>query len=246
MDRGLFVAASSTSALMERQGLISQNMANVSTPGFKRLFDRQVAWPAPEQAQFASRVYAPLLTAGVDTTPGVLVKTDNPLDLAFPEDHYLGINLPGGGEAFTRRGDLTLDDQGVLRLSTGEEVQGEGGAPIAIPAGFIPNVASDGTVAAVDPANPKNRAEVGRLRWVSSAKDGVTMLDNGRLGIKAPQDPTERAKIVSGAVEQSNVSAAEMLVKMIETSRLHDLNGRLISAFSSTDQKGTELLSGWQ
>lgn len=246
MDRGLFIAASSASAMMDRQATIANNLANSATPGFKKLMDQNVSWAPQQEATHQSRAYAPLVTPGVDVRPGAIAKTDNPLHVALPENVYLALDTPAG-ERFTRRGDIQLDAQGQLRLATGDAVAGENG-PLVIPAGFSANIASDGTVFAFDPANAANREEIGRLRMVSAPKEAVSMGEDARLTLAAEliQPVGENARVQVGALEQSNASPSEMMAKMMESSRLYEMNVKMISAFNSAEQKGSTIVGNWR
>lgn len=246
MDRGLFIAASSASAMMDRQATIANNLANSATPGFKKLMDQNVSWTPQQEALHASRAYAPLVTPGVDTRPGAIARTENPLHVALPENVYLALDTPAG-ERFTRRGDIQLDEQGQLRLATGDAVAGEGG-PLVIPAGYSAGIASDGMVFAFDPANAANRAEIGRLRLVSAPKEAVSMGADARLTLAAEAlaPAGENIRLHVGALEQSNASPSEMMAKMMESSRLYEMNVKMISAFNSAEQKGSTIVGNWR
>lgn len=246
MDRGLFIAASAASALMDRQATVANNLANLATPGFKKLMEQTVTWTPQQAAVHASRAYGPLVTPAVDLTAGTINKTDNPLHIALPANVYLALDIPSG-ERFTRRGDIQLDDQGQLRLSTGDAVAGETG-PLVIPAGYSGGIAADGTVFAFDPANATNRTEIGRLKLMSAPKEAVSMGADARLTLDAAAATPAGAetRLQSGALEQSNASATEMMAKMIETSRLYEMNLKLVSAFSSAEQKGTGIVGNWR
>ena len=246
MDRGIFLAASAASNLMDRQAIVAHNLANVSTAGFKKVFDRMTSVPIEGAARLpGTRSFGVVLTPGIDTRGGALASTGNPMDVALRQDVYLGVEAPGGAEAFTRRGSLMLDDGGVVRLASGQAALGADGGQIAIPAGFVAAVAEDGTVWAHDPANPANRQDMGRLRLVRSSE--VVLRPDGFYDAAGAQAVEEGVKaLVSGHVEQSNVSAADALASMIEASRLYDLNAKLIGSFASMDQKDSEIVGNWQ
>lgn len=242
MDRGLFVASSSAANLMDRMAIVAQNMANVSTVGFKKVFDQVASVPLEGGARLPNiREFGVTLTPGVDARPGAVQATGNKLNVAFSPNVYVGLS----SGSFTRRGDFMTDQDGVLRLPSGDSVVSSDGAEIAIPVGYEGAIADDGTVWAQDPLNAANRQEIARLGLFSS--DSITLRADGLYTLGNPQQLGEGAKgLSSGYVEQSNVSAIDALAAMIETSRLYEMNTKLISAFNSMDQKGSELLSGWQ
>lgn len=247
MDRGIFVASSTAGNLMDRQAIVAQNLANMSTVGFKKIFDRMVTVPASSADASRlpdARAYAVELTPGVDIRQGGLLATGNALDVALTDQHYLAVAVPGG-EAYTRRGGFLVDAEGVLRLPTGQAVLSQEGNEIAIPAGFIGGVANDGAVWAQDPNNAANKQEVGRLKVVEGR--GVTLRLDGFYSLVQQTSAVDGARVLSsGHLEQSNVSPADALAEMIETSRLYEMNTRLMSAFNTLDQKGSEILANWQ
>lgn len=246
MDRGIFVAASAASNLMDRLAVVSHNMANADTAGFKKVFDRLASMPVEGEARLGqARAYAVELTPGLDARPGAMASTGNPLNVALSQGQYLTVGLPDGSRAYTRRGDAMVDSQGVLRLPTGQALLGQAGEEIAIPAGFSGSVAEDGTVWASDPTNLANRQELGRLAVAQGS--APQLRSDGFYDVADAAASPEGAKLMSsGYVERSNVSPADAMAQMIETSRLYELNTRMLSAFNSMDQKGAELLSGWQ
>ena len=246
MDRGIFVAASAASNLMDRLSVVSHNMANVDTAGFKKVFDRLASMPVEAPARLPqARAYAVELTPGVDARPGAMASTGDPLNVALSQGQYLTVGLPDGSRAYTRRGDAAVDSQGVLRLPGGQALLGQTGEEIAIPAGFAGSIAQDGTVWAIDPSNPTNRQELGRLAAV--AGEAPQLRPDGFFDLASPQPSAEGGQwMASGYVERSNVSPADAMAQMIETSRLYELNTKLVSAFNTMDQKGADLLSGWQ
>lgn len=248
MDRGIFVASSAAANLMDRQATVAQNLANASTAGFKKIFDRLVTVPASQSDGSRlrdARAYAVALTPGVDVRQGAVAATGSALDVALSEGRYLAVATPGGGQAYTRRGSLATDAEGVLRLASGQSVVGQDGGEIAIPAGFIGGIADDGTAWAQDPNNAANKQEVGRLRIVEGG--GVQLRLDGLYSLGRQAPAAEGAKVLtSGSLEQSNVSPADALAEMIETSRLYEMNTRLMGAFNTMDQKGSEILANWQ
>jgi flagellar basal-body rod protein FlgF len=248
MDRGIFVASSTAGSLMDRQATVAQNLANVSTVGFKKIFDRMVTVPAKQEDEARlkdARSYAVELTPGVDARAGAMIATGNALDVSLLVNQYLTVAALGGGEAYTRRGNLLVDAEGVLRLPTGQALLGQDGSEIAIPAGFTGAIADDGTAWAQDPANAANKQEIGRLKIVEGRE--VSLRLDGFYSLGQQTVAADGVKVLSsGHLEQSNVSAADALAEMIETSRLYEMNTRLMGAFNTVDQKGSEILANWQ
>lgn len=250
MDRALYVAAATTSALIDKQAINAQNMANVSTPGFKRLFEQQISWKIPEHkgGELETRIYAPQITPGVDVSSGVIVKTDDPLNIAIPKGFFLGVVAGNGEVAYTKRGDFIRDEAGVLKLGSGQEVQSAGGGQIVLPENMKVEIAKDGTVFGIELGNPANRSEIGQLRIVRSENSEVTIREDGLLNLNENtlEDVNEGFELKSGVLEQSNVSMATAMAEMISTSRMYDFNAKVIQTISSKEQNGIGILSNWR
>lgn len=241
MDRGLFIAAHTASALMDKQALIANNLANVSTPGFKKQYQLQSTYVADAASKLSTRGYAVVNTPGVDLKPGALMTTGNPMHIAMEKNQFLSIQTPEG-VAYTKRGDLQINGLGILVLSSGEQVLSVDGQPIEVPAGFGVKLGVDGVVSATDPANPLNVVVLGNLGIFDHSNAGVSQRADGFLGLTEPVVAVA-PKITVGALESSNVSAAQMMTEMIETARQYDLGTKLMGTFEQLERRGSELLA---
>lgn len=240
MDRGIFLAAHSASALMEKQAIIANNLANISTPGFKKQFQMQATFVADAQSKLATRGYGVVTTPGVDLSDGELMSTSNPLNIALPKGHFLSVQGPDG-VVYTKRGDMQINDTGQLVLSTGQLVLNVDGEPVEFPVGFKPVIGNDGSLSAQDPANPLNVVALGNLGIFFHENEGVKLRLDGFLSLKDIQ-VAQNPKVSVGFLEASNVSAAQVMVEMVETARLYDVGLKLVSTFEQVDRRGSELL----
>jgi flagellar basal-body rod protein FlgF len=162
----------------------------------------------------------------------------------------LGVQASNGQMAFTRRGDLNVNELGQLTIGTGDLVMGDGGSPISVPLGQTLEVSSDGTVLAFDPNAPEAPAsEVARLLLRdASATSLVRRLDGlfepaGQVNVGGDFDSgAVPAELVSGAIEGSAVNVAEMLVKTMENNRSFEARIRLVKEFKDLDQAGTSMI----
>ncbi len=185
-----------------RQEVVSNNLANVSTPGFKgqRVFARLLANGGP-----AAQI-------GDDFRAGAVSNTGRTLDLAMESDGFLVVRTDAG-ERYMRGGSLHLDEGGALVTDEGHAVMSDGG-PMVLPPGDVV-VQPDGVVLV-------DGAEVGRLRVERPSKPPVR--EGERLW--APQAPgadvpREEVKIEQGHLEESNVDPVSALVEMIEIQRAY-------------------------
>lgn len=249
MDRFIYTALSAMNSAMDRQRAVANNLANASTPGFRREVFAVTSATLRAEATPEARAMARGNVRGADLTAGEVNPTGRPLDIAVSGAALIAYQGPGGGEVYSRRGDLRVGPSGVLENGEGLAVMGNAG-PISVPAGFAVRIAEDGSVLASDPSAPEAGAEtLDRIRLVSPegsplAKGVDSFLKvpaaNGALGV-LPPDPT--ATVTTGALEGSNVETAETLVQMIEAQRAFEQRARVIRTAGELDEAGARLLS---
>ncbi|KPP92565.1 flagellar basal body rod protein FlgF [Erythrobacter sp. HL-111] len=245
MDRFIYTALTAMNAAMDRQRATANNLANASTPGFRR--EVFAVTPATLRADAVpeARAMARGSVRGADLTGGRVNPTGRPLDIAVSGRALIAFQGPDGGEVYSRRGDLRVGPTGVLENGEGLPVLGNAG-PITVPAGFAIAIGADGSVLAGDPAAPGAGAEtLDRIRLVSpegsALAKGVDSFLKVPGGGVLPPDPT--ATVTPGALESSNVETAEALVQMIEAQRAFEQRARVIRTAGELDEAGSRLLS---
>jgi len=148
MDRLAFNASAAIAESRTAQHMVNNELANVSTPGFKRSFESAMQSVTAVGAGFASRIQPKSLN--VDTiimTAGIaLIATGNDLDIAMNDKAVLGVFGKDGTVAYTRRGDLRVSAKGILETGNGHAVLGQGGGTITIPPGFKAVINTDGAI----------------------------------------------------------------------------------------------------
>jgi flagellar basal-body rod protein FlgF len=226
-------------ATMHRQEVVSHNLANVSTNGFRAELAAFRAVPVRGDGA-SSRVYALESTVGYSTAPGVVQTTGRPLDVAVKGNGWLAVQALDGTEAYTRAGALEVNAEGVLTDLQGRPVVGDGG-PLTIPANAEVEVASDGTVSAkVGRERPQ---PLGRLKLVTPeaplqrGTDGLFRAAEGDLAA----DPA--ARVQSGALEGSNVNAVESMVAMIAAARQFEQQMKALQTAEQKEQSAAKLLA---
>jgi flagellar basal-body rod protein FlgF len=239
MDRMIYLSMAAAKATMHRQEVVSHNLANVSTNGFRAELAAFRAVPVRGDGA-SSRVYALESTVGYSTAPGVVQTTGRPLDVAVKGNGWLAVQALDGTEAYTRAGALEVNAEGVLSDLQGRPVVGDGG-PLTIPANAEVEVASDGTVSAkVGRERPQ---PLGRLKLVTPeaplqrGTDGLFRAAEGDLAA----DPT--ARVQSGALEGSNVNAVESMVAMIAAARQFEQQMKALQTAEQKEQSATKLLT---
>jgi len=243
MDRLIWTAVTGMSAAMTRQRVIASNMANAQTTGFRaevlQMTPLTLKGPAVE-----ARAMTDAAVRGAMMTPGVMVNTGRPLDVAMQGQALLTVQAPDGSEAYTRRGDLSVSANGLLVNGEGFAVMGEGG-PITLPPDGNYTIAEDGAVLRRDPGTPDAApAEVARLKLANPAGsqlakglDGLFRVNGGGI---LPADA--EARLAPATLEQSNVRPSEVLVDMVEAQRLYDMRTKLVATAKELDEGGASLM----
>ena len=239
MDRLIYLSMSGAKATMQRQDTLANNLANVSTVGFRA--ELAAFRAVPVQGSGAStRVYALESTPGHDDTAGSVTATGRNLDVAMKGSAWLAVQGLDGTEAYTRAGSLDVSSDGTLVTRTGLTVLGDGG-PIQVPPNSDVQIAGDGTVS-VKSADGKSTA-VGKLKLVTPeaplqrGTDGLFRAADGEL----PADAN--ARVQDGALEGSNVSPVETMVAMITAARQFEAQMKMLQTAEGDEKAAAQLLS---
>jgi flagellar basal-body rod protein FlgF len=244
MDKLIYTAATGLQARMAAQAVIANNMANVSTIGYRAErvdFDALLL----RGDGFDSRQPTVEDVKDFDRSSGTIVSTGRALDIAIPGDQWIAVQAADGTEAYTRRGDLNVSATGVLETGDGFPVMGSGGAPITVPPASSISIASDGTLSIVPVGgDAKNPQVIDRIKFVSpkgsQTAKGLDNLVRVKGGGVLPTD--EDAKCESGMLEQSNVNMTQTLVDMIENQRAYEVQANLIKSAKDMDEGGASLM----
>jgi flagellar basal-body rod protein FlgF len=225
MDNTLLITLSAQNALRRQMDVAANNMANVSTAGYKAesmLFEQVSRRPAainerPRPVQFVRD-----FTVARDIRPGSLQRTDNPLDLALAGDGYFTVQSQAG-PAYTRDGRFSLDPNGRLVNKDGLPVLSNQGQPIVLDmAQGEPTIGRDGTIT-------QNTNPVAQLGIAAFARQGAMdkIGDNLLVANGEPVLAANNADVVQGMVEGSNVVAVRELTTIMEISRAYESASRL-------------------
>ncbi|MFN7726213.1 MAG: flagellar basal-body rod protein FlgF [Rubrivivax sp.] len=240
MDRLIYLAMGGAKAAMQRQDVLANNLANASTTGFRA--ELQAFRAVPVRGDGAStRVYALETTTGYDAQSGPLQTTGRALDVAARGNAWFAVQALDGTEAYTRAGAFEQNAEGQLVTPGGLPVLGDGG-PITVPANATVEVSPDGTITATV-GNGRPQA-VGRLKMVTPEapmQRGTDGLFRAADGAELPADAN--ARLQSGALEGSNVSAVETMVAMISAARLFEQQMKMLQSAEQKEQGATKLLA---
>ncbi len=243
MDRMLFVAMSGAKETMLAQASNSHNLANVNTPGFMADLNQFRSMPVFGPGH-PTRVYAMDERSAIDFTRGSVQSTGNDMDVAIKGEGYIAVQAPDGTEAYTRRGDLKVDANGILTNGQDLPVIGNGG-PIALPPHEKIEIGNDGTITILpEGATPEALAIVDRIKLVSSPSEDLIKGEDGLLHLSEPAElpPDANIELVSGGIESGNVNVADALVNMIELGRKFEMQVKMMKTAEEMDSASSALL----
>ncbi|HEY2009910.1 MAG TPA: flagellar basal-body rod protein FlgF [Rhizomicrobium sp.] len=229
MDNSLLVSLSQQLAAFRAMDVIANNLANVSTPGFKReaaKFEEYITRVRPAEDQKGPQTVSFVKDAGVlrDSGQGNIEKTGATYDLALNGSGYFQIQTPAGMR-YTRDGHFSLDGNGNLVTSEGYQVQGDGGTITIAPTDGDINIAPDGTISSV--VNGIGN-QLGKVKVVDFANDAALTKQGSNL-YSTTQTPNTATNTTmrQGALEGSNVQPVVEISKMIEVMRAYEATATL-------------------
>lgn len=243
MDKLLYVAMSGARETMQAQAVNTQNLANVSTTGFRADLESFSSMPVYGPG-YASRVYGVADGMGVDFSAGPVLGTGRDLDVALNGDGWIAVQAVDGSEGYTRAGDLQVDSSGLLRTGAGHFVMGSG-SPIAVPPFEKIEIASDGTIS-IRPSGAAANAVtvVDRIKLVNPP---VTDMEKGpdslmHMKNREPAVADGSVTLQTGAIESSNVNSVEAMVNMIQLARQYETQVKIMANAEENDKAVTQLL----
>jgi len=243
MDRMLYVAMSGARDTLVAQGNASNNLANANTSGFLADLNQFRSMPVFGDGH-PTRVYALNERPSTDFQHGSIQQTGRDLDVAVKGGGWLAVQARDGGEAYTRRGDLKVDAAGILTNGNDLPVLGNGG-PIALPPFDKVHIGVDGTISIVPQGAPPNElAVIDRIKLVNPQYDQMEKGTDGLMRLKSGEDAPAAAeqRLVSGALEASNVNIVNEMVDMIELSRRFEMQVKMMKTAEDLASSSASLL----
>ncbi len=258
------IAVSGMLASQRQLEVVSNNMANINSTGFKKAVAHTI------DIGYQAGLTAPVGTDGTpvritgigegtlladvhhDFLPGALQATGNPLDIALQGDGFFSVRMPDGQLGYTRDGSLTIDGTGRLVTSGGAPVQSDTGADLIVPldsvdvrfddAGQLTATAEDGTSQVVGRLglstflNTKGLLAAGQNTWTATpASGGAVPVTQG-----APNAPA----VVAGALEGSTVDIGDEFTRLIQAQRGYQLSPKVVQAWDDISRMANDLRGG--
>ncbi|RHZ94332.1 flagellar biosynthesis protein FlgF [Cereibacter sphaeroides] len=247
MDRLIHTALNSLANLRDTRVIQAQNLANQTVPGFRRDLTNEgdarflKAMDAASARAFQTERGPHLFSSA----PGLLNQTGEPMDVAIAEEGWFFVQPEGGEPALSRRGDLRLTADGRLLNGAGEAMLDPAMQPIELPPVRALIVDETGRILYEPQDGPPGQQVEGPL-IATTIPDGVTLRKDPDGQIRAGDEPLpppdQRARVLQGVLEGSNVNTMEELVSSIELQRTFELNLRMISSAKELDESGARLL----
>jgi len=232
LDKLIYTALTGAKQVMDQQATVANNLANVSTAGFRAQIDSYQAVPIVGDGELKTRTQ--------------VVSGNTSSD-------YIAISGPGwfavidkeGKEAYTRNGSMMATSTGLLQTQRGFNLMGEGG-PITVPPDSTINIAKDGSISTIIPGtNPAINNELGRLKLVNPAVETLVRGDDGLFRTKdgnpAPIDQT--VTVVDSSIEGSNVNVVDAMVRMIHLSHQYEMQINLLKNAENNAAKASQLFN---
>lgn len=248
MSQALWIAKTGLDAQQTRMAVVSNNLANVNTTGFKQsraVFEdllyqtvRQSGGQTSQDTELPSGMHLGTGVRVVATeklfSQGSILQTDNSLDVAIKGRGFFQILLPDGNTAYTRDGTFQRNSQGELVTANGYTVQPSINIPdgaqsitigndgtVSVQLAGIPTPSQVGSLETVDFINPVGLQPIGENLYIETASSGTAQA--GTPGLNG------LGSLAQGALEGSNVNVVSELVNMIETQRAYEMNSKAIS-----------------
>lgn len=226
MIKGLYTSVAGLSVAEGRQQVLAHNLANMNTPGYKADDVSAESFEKIFSEMFPANPGTGAVTAGdrLDLGQGGLTQTGAPLDLALDGDGFF--TLAGqDGPLYTRAGRFTRDANGTLRSADGLAVVGADGQPITVRGNEV-KVTADGTVLS-------DGTPAGRLQLVSFDQAALTRAGTATFSATARGAPAQ-ARVVSGALENSNVDPTAVMTMMTMLMRAFEAGRQAVQLQNDT------------
>lgn len=224
MENAIYAGLSRAVALQRDMDTVSNNIANMNTPGFRAhymMFQEYI-----EKPRGILDPLSMVLDYGqwMSNRPGSLQMTGNETDVAIQGKGFFGVDL-NGETHYTRAGNFIVNPQGTLVTPDGHPVASTGGAPITIPEGTTEiRIAEDGTISNQDgPIDQLMVKEFENVNMLDPVGDSLYRARDGATEVDAGQN-----RIVQGGIEGSNVNAIGEMTRMIDVHRAYQSTHRML------------------
>jgi flagellar basal-body rod protein FlgG len=252
MEVSMRIAVSGMLANQRALDVVSNNLANANTTGFKRAVTAPVGPGGLDVHLVGIGEGTQLGDISPEFGPGSLQATGNPFDVALQGDGFFAVSQPDGSTAYTRDGNFSIDADGRLVTAGGLPVQSDTGSDLVVPQGSLSAHLDDngqllatdatgteqviGTIGVAQFANNSGLQANGQNLWTATAASGAATPI-------AQNTPGGAPLIVAGALEGSNVDMADEFTRMIQAQRGYQMNSKVVQSWDEIAQMANNLKS---
>lgn len=246
MDNFVYISSSAAEQAMLAQTMNANNLANLSTVGFKADLDQyrsQVVFG--QDGALPTRSYASTERPAVDFSPGPMISTGRDLDVAVEGEGWMSVQAPDGSEALTRVGNLQLTQEGMLTTADGLPLLGDGG-PIVLGPFQKVSIGVDGSVSIVPQGGSSTSLVlVDRIKLSNPEKENLYKDVDGLIKTKDNSIPESdgAVRLTNGFLEGSNVNAVETITRVIAIAREFEIQMKMMDTAQTTANADTSMLS---
>lgn len=225
-----YINISRQAGLLRELSMIANNIANISTTGYRRegaVFSEYVKAQGKAQATNGLSSSQDSTSIGnlaghfSDFTSGDIKKTGGTFDLAIDGDGFFSVGTPDG-PFLTRAGNFMLNKDGALITPAGYNVLDDAGSPIQIPPGATAvAIAGDGTISA-------DGSPVGRIGVLTAPQGEISRIGDNLLMAEGGGQPSPEARVLQGFLEGSNVNPVLEIARLIEVQRSYEVGQKLL------------------
>ncbi|QCI17159.1 flagellar basal-body rod protein FlgF [Buchnera aphidicola (Aphis helianthi)] len=243
MENTIYQSMKAAIRLLDNQGIIANNLANVSTNGFKETFNLTI------KDEDINNLHKIRTQKYYNFSEGILTNTQRKLDLIVKDNGWLAIKDINGKEAYTKNGHLKTNSKGQLTIQNYKVIGNQG--YIKIPNNINIKILSNGKIQKIDEQENKDfDKEIGSLKLVRFSKNDLIQKDNGLFYLKnnklnqyseALHDDTVRVQ--SEVLEASNVNPTKNMIDMISNARQFEMNMKMISMYDQNTERANQLFN---
>lgn len=244
VDTALYVGMTGARQSLHALRVISNNLANANTVGFRADYETIKTIPTNKN-KLQTRIYSAPEKTYSDFKQGPMIDTGGDLDIAINGRGFIAVQTKEGKEAFTRAGNLQVTKEGLIVTGRGDMVLGSSGV-ITIPPSARINIGEQGTIT-VQPLgqSPNELTKLGSIKLVDisynqlqKGEDGLFYLEEG-----GSVTPSASVKITTGVLEGSNVDPVRALSELIDISRQFEMHTKMMKSIEDNSGKANQLLN---
>ena len=235
------LAAQSAREIQQAQAVVTHNLANSGTTGFKAdLYQAQSSYLNAADVTGTAGSNG----SALDYSAGAIAQTGRDLDVAITGDGWFQVVANDGTLALSRRGDLRVGTDGILKDATGKTIMGNAG-PVSLPPYSSLSIGTDGTISIVPMGElPTNIVALDRLMLVNPPVEQLVKSADGMVRVEDMNrlEPDANVRVAVGALETSNVSPVGAMVEMITLARSFEQHIQTIKSAEELDASSASIM----